>query len=182
LRFRRAGGGGVRFSDMSSPARLCAPIVAALVFSLPLFAQTPPCVELNAAASGTVVLPVPYFGQLSVRFSPTSAFVANMASVFAGTTQGHGLSLVVRLVEPSTNAPLDPPLATAQFGGVGAPSSGWISAALTAAVPMNVADVYQFDFVAAPNPSTFPASYPLVSFPLSLADPSIATTLVPYDL
>lgn len=144
-------------------------------------AQPPPCFAFNETVPGTVPFDVPYFGGLSATFSPTSALVANQLEIFGGASNGHGLDVVLRLVDAATGIGFEPPLAQGTFGGFGAPPSGWQTAILTAAAPLNPFETYRIDFVAAPSPFTFPGSYPLVTFPLLLADPSAATALQPFE-
>jgi hypothetical protein len=144
-------------------------------------AQAPPCFAFNDAVPGTVPFDVPYFGGLSATFSPTSALVANQMEIFGGAATGHGLEMTLRLVDAATGLAFDPPLAQGTFGGPFAPPSGWQTAILTAAAPLNPFETYRIDLSATPSPFTFPGSYPLVTFPLLLADPSAATTLLPFD-
>ncbi len=144
-------------------------------------AQAPPCFAFNETASGTVPFDVPYFGRLSVRFSPPQGLVANQIEVFGGATLGHGLAVDIRLVDPATNVPLDPPLATVALGGFLAPPSGWQTGTLSIATPLNTFETYQLDFAATPSPFTFVGSYPLVTFPMLGADPATAPHPFAYD-
>jgi hypothetical protein len=160
----------------------CAVALCCLAFAAArVGAQNPWCVDLNEAAPATSTFDVPFFGLLSMRFTPSGTVTSNVVEVLGGATFGHGLSVAVRWVDPQTGAATDPPIATAELGGVFAPPSGWQSAAWTNIVALNPPDVYQLDFSAVPSLFTFPASYPLVTFPLSTGDPTTAPNPLNYD-
>ena len=144
-------------------------------------AQAPPCFAFNETSAGVAPFDVPYFGSLSFRFSPPQGVVANQIEVLGGATLGHGLAVNLRLVDPATNTPLDPPLASVALGGFFAPPSGWQSGALPTATPLNPFETYQLDFAATPGIFTFVGSYPLVTFPLLCADPTSAPDPFAYD-
>jgi hypothetical protein len=144
-------------------------------------AQTPPCFSFNDGAAGSVPFDVPFYGRLSFRFSPPTGVVASQVEAFGGVTNGHGLTLDLRLVDPATGVAVDPPLGSVTLGGFFAPPSGWQASAFSAAVPLNPFETYQIDLAASPSPFTFPGSYPLVSFPLLGADPATAPAPFAYD-
>lgn len=156
-------------------------LAAAALLAAALPAQTPWCTALNESAPATGTFDVPYYGRLTVRFSPASTITSNLIEVLGGTTLGHGLTVEARWVDPQTGLAQPTPAATAELGGFFGPPSGWQSAAWSAVLPLNPSETYQLDFVASPNLFTFPASYPLVSFPLLVADAATAPDALAYD-